>query len=198
MSQLDLIAHLCSRLCHDLVGPVSAVANGVELMEDEDDPAMQKQAIELLAHSADLASRRLKFYRLAFGAAGGEGVPIQLTEARNTCRDFLSGTRINLSWPDESVIGGDRLPKAAVKLLLNLVLIVAESLPRGGNLNVTIAANGGGLGIRVEASGAETRLNDTAEQALLAALLAQGLESKLELQRGPEFLALSVSVANVA
>ena len=215
MSQLDLIAHLCSRLCHDLVGPVSAIGNGVEVLEDEDEADMQKQAIELLAHSADLAARRLKFYRLAFGAAGGEGVPIQLTEARNTCRDFLSGSRTTLNWPDESVAGGDKLPKAAVKLLLNLVLVVSESLPRGGNLDVAIHTADNGMGMRIETRGSETRLSDAAEQALrsnvtpaeldpksapalLAAQLAEGLGSRLELQRGVDHLSIDVHVANAA
>lgn len=213
MTQLDLIAHLCSRLCHDLVGPVSAVGNGVELMEDEDDAEMQKQALELLAHSADLASRRLKFYRLAFGAAGGEGVPIQLTEARATCLDFVSGSRTSLNWPDESVAHGDRLPKAAVKLLLNLVLIVSESLPRGGRIDVSVLPSGDATELTVGVSGAETRLSDAAEHALLshsappeldpksapallAALLAKGLGSELVLRRDSEHMTIGARVAH--
>lgn len=215
MSQLDLIAHLCSRLCHDLVGPVSAVGNGVELMEEEDDADMQKQALELLAHSADLAARRLKFYRLAFGAAGGEGVPIQLTEARATCQDFVSGTRTTLIWPDDSVAHGDKLPKTAVKLLLNLVLVIFESLPRGGEIHVSVNPSGDGVDLRVAVSGVETRIGEAAEHALLshtepkeldpksapaflAALLTQGLGSRLELQRDADALSIGAHIANVA
>jgi histidine phosphotransferase ChpT len=81
------------------VGPISAIGNGVEILEEEDDPAMQKQAVELLAHSAELAANRLKFMRLAFGAAGGEGVAISLTEARQTASDFLLDGRGELNWP---------------------------------------------------------------------------------------------------
>lgn len=215
MSELDLIAHLCSRLCHDLVGPVSAVGNGVELMEEEDDADMQRQALELLAHSADLASRRLKFYRLAFGAAGGEGVPIQLTEARTTCQDFVAGSRTTLIWPDEAVAHGDKLPKAAVKLLLNLVLVIFESLPRGGEIQVAVDPSGDGVNVRVAVNGVESRLSDAAEHALLshtapkeldpksapallAALLAQGLGSRLKLQRDANRLSIEAHVANVA
>jgi len=90
MPDLVLLSLLCSKLCHDLVGPVSAVGNGVEILEDEDDPEMRQQAIGLLAHSAELAANRLKFMRLAFGAAGGEGVAISINEARQTAEDFLS------------------------------------------------------------------------------------------------------------
>ena len=88
-----LLSLLCSKLCHDLVGPISAFDNGVEILEDENDPAMRKQAVELLAHSAELAANRLKFMRLAFGAAGGDGVAINLSKTRQTASDFLADGR---------------------------------------------------------------------------------------------------------
>lgn len=205
MNQLELIAHLSSRLCHDLVGPISAVGNGVEVMEDEDDADMQKQAIELLAHSADLASRRLKFFRLAFGAAGGEGVPIQLSEARSTSAAFLEGGRTTLSWPDTAVSASDQMPKTAVKLLMNLILVASESLPRGGSIEVDVAVEGGTVSLLIRASGPSTKLSDAAEQALgaqrphegldpksapamLAALLAESLGTALEFRREAELL----------
>jgi histidine phosphotransferase ChpT len=97
MPDLMLLSLLCSKLCHDLVGPISAIGNGVEILEDEDDPEMRKQAIELLAHSAELAAIRLKFMRLAFGAAGGEGVAISLAEARRTAADFF-WPAVGASW----------------------------------------------------------------------------------------------------
>ena len=102
MEDVDLVAMLCSRLCHDLVGPISAVANGVEVLQEDDDEDMRKAAVELLAHSSLLASNRIKFYRLAFGAAGGEGVMISLQDARLTVRRrcvlpvFCRGCRGNL------------------------------------------------------------------------------------------------------
>ena len=106
-----LLSLLCSKLCHDLVGPISAIGNGVEILEDEDDSEMRKQAIELLAHSAELAAIRLKFMRLTFGAAGGEGVAISLAEARRTAADFLAGGRGELDWPatdDDGILGPDK------------------------------------------------------------------------------------------
>ena len=74
MKELDLVAMLCSRLCHDLVGPISALANGVEVLQDDDDADMRDAAVELLAHSSKIASNRVKFYRMAFGASGGAGI----------------------------------------------------------------------------------------------------------------------------
>lgn len=138
MADIDLVAMLCSRLCHDLVGPISAVANGVEVLQD-DDTDMRDAAIDLLAHSSELAANRIKFYRLAFGASGGEGVMISLRDARTTVVDFLSDSRVELRWPDDSVDDSAGLSKDGLKLLLNMILIVAESMPRGGDLEVSIA-----------------------------------------------------------
>jgi len=134
-----LLSLLCSKLCHDLVGPVSAVGNGVEILEDELDPQMRQQAIELLAHSAELAANRLKFMRLAFGAAGGDGVAISISEARQTAADFLADGRGELDWPsrpDEADLGPD---KTGVKILLNLILIANDTIPRGGQVRVALA-----------------------------------------------------------
>ncbi len=138
MPDLVLLSLLCSKLCHDLVGPVSAVGNGVEILEDENDPEMRQQAIGLLAHSAELAANRLKFMRLAFGAAGGEGVAISINEARQTAADFLADGRGELVWPstqDEEGLGPD---KTGIKVLLNLILIANDTIPRGGQVHVTL------------------------------------------------------------
>lgn len=150
MADIDLVAMLCSRLCHDLVGPISAVANGVEVLQD-DDRDMRDAAIDLLAHSSELAANRIKFYRLAFGASGGEGVMIGLRDARATVVDFLSDSRVELRWPDDSVDDSAGLSKDGLKLLLNMILIVAESMPRGGGLEVSIAPEGDNLRIAVAA-----------------------------------------------
>jgi histidine phosphotransferase ChpT len=141
MPDLMLLSLLCSKLCHDLVGPVSAIGNGVEILQDEDDPAMRKQAIELLAHIAELAANRLKFMRLAFGAAGGGGVAINLAEARNTAADFLADGRGELDWPksdDDANLGPD---KTGIKILLNLILIANDAITPGGFVRINLSRN---------------------------------------------------------
>ena len=182
MSDLMLLSLLCSKLCHDLVGPVSAIGNGVEILEDEEDPAMRKRAVELVAHSAEVAANRLKFMRLAFGAAGGDGVAINLTEARRTAVDFLADGRGELDWPvssDEENLG---LDKTGVKILLNLILIANDAIPRGGFVRVDLKRgenNGRGV-IRtiVRSEGSGARLGEGVEVAFDAANMGVGLNPK--------------------
>jgi histidine phosphotransferase ChpT len=132
-SSLELASLLCSRLCHDMLSPVGALTNGLELLADERDPEMRKRCFELLEQSAKISADKLKFFRLAFGAAGGFGEMVPVAEAR-TLIDALVGNngRIEVNW----ALASDSLPKPAVKTLLNLALIAIEALVRGGTLDI--------------------------------------------------------------
>ena len=133
MEDLDLAALLCTRLCHDLVGPVGALGNGVELLEDEDGADMREQALALLATSAQQASRRLRFFRLAFGALKWGDEPMDEGEARAIAAGMLEGGRTALDWPSGRLVG---LTQGRGRLLLNLLLVAAECLPSGGEIRV--------------------------------------------------------------
>ena len=137
MKSHEFASLLCSRLCHDLLSPVGALNNGIELLADETDPDMREKCLELLADSARASANKLKFFRLAFGAGGGFGEAIATDEAQ-AALDGVFGPerRIELGW----MIGGDKLPKGAVKLLLNLALLAGDALVRGGRLDVGEAA----------------------------------------------------------
>src|SRR5512134_174684 len=88
LSDLDLAALLCSRVCHDIISPVGAIANGLELMDDpETDAAMRATALDMVRSSAKTATAKLKFCRIAFGASGSAGAHIDLGEAAETARD---------------------------------------------------------------------------------------------------------------
>jgi len=129
----DLAALLCSKLCHDLLSPVGAMNNGLELLADETDPEMQKRCMDLLADSARSAANKLKFFRLAFGAAGGFGDEVDPEEARSVIEPLvLADGRTSLEWN----LPEGMLPKRAVKILLNLVLIANEAVLRGGSVSV--------------------------------------------------------------
>ena len=129
MSSVDFASLLCSRLCHDLLSPVGALNNGIELLADEHDPEMRARVLELLADSARASANKLKFFRLAFGAAGGFADQVDAREAKVAIEGLFSGGgKVELGW----MVGDATHSKPANKLLLNLALIAADALQRGG------------------------------------------------------------------
>ncbi|WP_159978571.1 MULTISPECIES: histidine phosphotransferase family protein [unclassified Novosphingobium] len=132
-SSLELASLLCSRLCHDMLSPVGALSNGLELLADEKDPEMRARCFELLDQSARISADKLKFFRLAFGAAGGFGEMVPVSEAKAVIDALVSNNaRITLNW----ALPSNSLPKPAIKTLLNFALIGLEALPRGGTLDI--------------------------------------------------------------
>jgi histidine phosphotransferase ChpT len=166
-SSLELASLLCSRLCHDMLSPVGALSNGLELLADERDPEMRKRCFELLEQSAKISADKLKFFRLAFGAAGGFGEMVPVAEAR-VLIDALVGNngRIEVNW----ALASDSLPKPALKTLLNLALIAIESLVRGGTLDIGAELREGASEIVVRASGARIAFDQDIGRALEGSL----------------------------
>lgn len=153
---VDFASLLCSRLCHDLVSPVGALTNGVELLADETDPKMREQCMELLADTARQASAKLKFFRLAFGAAGGYGAQIDLGEVRAALDGLFAGSAVQVDWQ----VPMATLPKSAVKIMLNLALLVGDGLLRGGTLTLAAQAHGGMIELAVRGDGPRILLSD--------------------------------------
>lgn len=150
MNPADLASLLCSRLCHDLMSPVGALSNGIELLADETDPDMRNKCLELLSDSARASANKLKFFRLAFGAAGGFGAEVDTHEAEAVLRGlFGPERRIELGW----AVPDGKLPKGAVKLLLNLALIAGDALVRGGRLDVGAENRDGEIELAVRGEG---------------------------------------------
>ncbi|HET9429009.1 MAG TPA: histidine phosphotransferase family protein [Allosphingosinicella sp.] len=150
MKSHEFASLLCSRLCHDLLSPVGALNNGIELLADEHDPEMRARCLDLLGESARASANKLKFFRLAFGAAGGFADEVDAREARTAIEGLFGGDgRIQLGWlVDEPVIS-----KAALKVLLNIALIAGDALVRGGSLDVGAEKHDHGLDIVIRAQG---------------------------------------------
>ena len=133
ISPVEFASLLCSRLCHDLLSPVGALNNGLELLADEHDPDMRARCIDLLGESARASANKLKFFRLAFGAAGGFGETVDTREAKTAIEGlFGDAKRLDIGW----MVDEASLPKPAIKVLLNLALIAGDALVRGGSLDV--------------------------------------------------------------
>ena len=163
MTSVDFASLLCSRLCHDLLSPVGALNNGLELLADEHDPEMRARCLELLSDSAKASANKLKFFRLAFGAAGGFGETVDSREARAAIEGlFGEGHKVKLGWLVEDAT----LPKPAIKVLLNLALIAGDALVRGGQLDVGAENVGGQIEIVVRADGPRIVLDAEMRAAL--------------------------------
>jgi histidine phosphotransferase ChpT len=155
LDALDLAALLCSRVCHDLISPTGAIVNGLEVLEEKDsDEETKAFALELIKKSAKTASGRLQFCRLAFGAAGSSTAQIDLGDAENMVRGFLDDDKTKLTWKLPRVL----LPKNRVKLLLNMVVIAGQTIPRGGTLTVEPTGEGEGMSFRIAAAGLNARI----------------------------------------
>ena len=137
---LDLAALLCSRVCHDLISPVGAIVNGIEVMEEDKDEETKVFALDLIKKSAHQASAKLQFCRLAFGAAGSAGAQIDLGDAEKAARGLFEDGKTSLVWN----LPRELLAKNRVKLLLNMLLIAAGTISRGGTLrSIRSPARGG-------------------------------------------------------
>jgi histidine phosphotransferase ChpT len=155
LDALDLAALLCSRVCHDLISPAGAIVNGLEVLEDKgSDEETKTFALDLIKKSAKTASARLQFCRLAFGAAGSAGAQIDLGDAQTMARGFIEDDKTKLTWNLTRVL----LPKNRVKLLLNLLIIAGQTIPRGGMLTVDPIGEGETMGFRIKAAGINARI----------------------------------------
>ena len=172
---LDLASLLCSRLCHDMLSPVGALSNGLELLRDEKDPEMRRRCMELLEQSAKASADKLKFFRLAFGAAGGFGQMVSVSEARELISALIGDSgRITLDWK----VSREELPKAAVKTLLNLAAMGLEALVRGGTLEVGAEMTGDASEIVIRAVGPRIAFDQTIGHALDGSLPPADLSSR--------------------
>ena len=154
LESLDLAALLCSRVCHDLISPVGAVVNGIEVMEDDADEQTKAFAVELIKKSATTASARLQFCRIAFGAAGSAGASIDTGDAEGVARGMMEDDKTKITWNLPRVL----LPKNRVKLLLNLLLLAGGTIPRGGSLALEPIGEGDTMGFKITSTGLNARI----------------------------------------
>jgi len=174
---LRLFELLNARICHDLAGPVGAIANGVELLT-EFGPSDADDMLPLLASSAQQAIRRLAFYRVAFGFAGGRTAwgPAEL---RRLAADLFEDSRVTLDWPDEPALDAVEVDARAAKLLLVMVMLGGEAVPRGGTVTVAAVRSGDGSpSLTVSADGRGAVLHDAVCAALTTDMDPRDIDSR--------------------
>ena len=160
-TEMTVADYLCSRLCHDLVGPISAVGNGLELLAEN--PQLEEEAVALARRSAGRAGALVQYYRLAFGNAGNQ--MIRPGEAQTAAQGLFQDGRTRLEW---ATADGVALPPGGAKLLLNILMLAGEALPRGGKLAVSLKPEADGVGFEVVANGTDAKLSDEVAAALAA------------------------------
>ena len=159
LSEIEFAALMVSRVCHDLVGPLGAVVNGLEVLEDERDATMRADALKLVTSSADQALARIQFMRIAFGAAGSAGAELDLGEIGRLVTGLLAGGRVTLEWN----VPRSYWPKDWAKLLMNATLLAADCLPRGGTVTVDAGET---PGFHIRAVSPHARVPEDVEQSI--------------------------------
>lgn len=154
VSALELAALLCSRVCHDLISPVGAITNGLEVLSDDDDPEMRVHAMDLITKSATQASAKLQYARLAFGGAGSAGAMLDLNDARAVAEKMMASEKATLEWNMPAATMG----KDYVKLLLNMLLIGIAAIPRGGRVSISVNGDLTSPKIAVRSNGQAARI----------------------------------------
>jgi histidine phosphotransferase ChpT len=154
LGALDLAALLCSRVCHDAVGPVGAIVNGLELLDEDDSPETRELALDLIRKSSRQASARLQFARIAFGAAGSAGSSVDTGYAQQLTTQFLQDEKVELNWTAPRLY----VEKNRVKLMMNLVVIALTTIPLGGTIDVTMDGDAENPEFNILAKGPKPRL----------------------------------------
>jgi histidine phosphotransferase ChpT len=208
MSELDLAALLVSRVCHDLISPVGAISNGMEILADEQDPDMRAHALTLIGHSVGQARARLLFARLAFGAMGSAGAEISLREAAEVAKEFFQGGKVKVVWDPPEIA----MNKEIVKIALNLAAMAADCIPRGGNLTINSHGDAKQSAIVITAEGPRANLAQDIIDALamkvpqneltgrtiaplVTAMLAKRLKSEIKFEKSPERIVFRAAFA---
>lgn len=162
-SDIHVAQLLCTRLCHDLSGPIGAMSAGAELMADGDDPTFQGEALALLTHSSEAASARLRFLRAAFGVAGMANSGASLQGLIEGYADATSGQAVRIIWQQQPSV---RFGADAGQLLLNLCLIAIEVLGGDGQVDIALSMLDDSVHLSVITQGKNVRMPDSLRECL--------------------------------
>ncbi len=174
MDELDLGALLVSRVCHDLISPVAAISNGLEILADEEDATMKAHAMRLIEHSVGQAKARLLFARLAFGAMGSAGTEIDLREVGQVAADFFRTGKARLDWQMPAIA----IDKEIIRVILNLTALGADCIPRGGSLTVKGEQSRQGFRATITAKGLKASLAPDIREGLALELPQEDLTGR--------------------
>ncbi len=190
----DLAAMLCSKVCHDLINPVGAVNNGLETLADPEQAAMADFAQEMIASAARQAQAKLEFARLAYGASSTANTDFDTRECERVAQILFDIEKADLEWKIEPIL----MPKNKAKLLMNMLVIAASSVPRGGNVVVEISGEAGKESLKITSTSDSEKRQKTLMPMGIQELLAGNPEEGVD-ARGiqPFYTGLLARLANM-
>ena len=207
LSDLELASLISSKICHDVIGPVGAIYNGLEVLDDDPDADSRAYALDVIRNFTQQASAKLQFARFAFGAAGTAGAVIDLKDAAEISRGFVGDGKHELQWD----LAPGHLPKDVVKLLLNMIASSVSALPRGGTITVSAAGEDANATYHVDCRGQAARapqhlaefitgqslpdLDALTIQAYFTSRLANAAGMTLAISNGDDHVVISASPA---
>lgn len=174
LTPAGLSALMCARICHDLVSPIGALGTALEVLGDETNKDMHEDALDLIRMSAGQASHKLQYLRLAFGASGSSPGIIATEELKRLVHGMYGDGKIDIVWNEQ--VGG--LEKTRARLVLNLVMLAVQSIPRGGQLMITVKKEGEHEHITLRSEGPKSRLNPAIKSTLAGGAPEDGFDGR--------------------
>jgi len=174
MDASTLVALISSRICHDLVSPISALTTALDILDDDHGADMREQAMDLIRTSANQAAVKLEFMRATFGAGTTGAGTADLGELRELSRRFVESQKPELIW----TLPIQTAPRAAARILMNLILVGLDCLPRGGQLEVTGGLQDDKLTLNVIATGTRATLKPAVRAGLAGEMPEGGFDGR--------------------
>lgn len=174
LTPTSLAALLCAKICHDLISPVGALGNAVEILDDEDNQDMYEDAINLVRTSSRQASSKLKFLRIALGAAGSAPGVIPTSEVMKLTNDMFVDSKPELVWK----INSDGIDKNRARIVMNLVMLGVQAAPRGGSVTITRQGNGDSAEFTIVSDGPNVRLDAAVAKAIAGKMPEDGIDGR--------------------
>lgn len=170
----SLAALLSARICHDLISPIGALGTAIEVLDDDSNVEMHEDAMGLVRLSSKQAGAKLRFLRLAFGAGGSAPGIIGVDELKALTGDMYEGGKASISWGNCV----DGLEKNTARLLLNLVMLAVQAVPRGGDVKIIASEANGATTLSLAATGAKSRLDANVEKTLSGKAPEDGFDGR--------------------
>ena len=174
LTPTTLSAMLCARICHDLISPVGALGTAIEILDDEGNVDMHDDALALVRTSSRQASAKLKFLRIAFGAAGSAPGVIPTAEVIKLSNDMFADSKPDLVWNIDS----DGIDKNRARILMNLVMLAIQAAPRGGTVTVSRHGQGEGANFVTVSEGPKVRLDAAVAKAIAGKVPEDGFDGR--------------------